>query len=329
MSYTLSNAQELMKTMHDHTHHHFPTAHKNVNPRFALLASFWAVGTVSILIAIKVYAYYVSGSVAMLGTLTDSVVDAAISIMLLFAVRLSLKPADEQYRFGHGKIEGIAALMQGAFMGGAGLFLAFEAFDRFINPQELTHHKMAIIVAVIAIILSLIIVMVQKFVLARAPSLAIEADHAHYKTDIFLNGSVIFALLVNLYGGPLWLDAAFGLLIAAYFIFTAWHITSKSVDMLMDKELSDDIRADIQAMVDSHKDVHGMHDLRTRMSGMNMYISFDVELAPDITLQEAHDIVRELDQKILENYPHAEVIIHMDPIGDTADPRHSVDGVSN
>jgi len=316
--------------MHDHTHHpNFSTAHKDVNPRYALLASFWAVGTVSILIAIKTYAYYTSGSVAMLGTLTDSVVDAAISIMLLFAVRLSLKPADEQHRHGHGKIEGIVALMQGAFMAGAGLFLAFEAFNRFLNPQELTHHKMAIIVAGIAIILSLVIVIVQKFVLARAPSLAIEADHAHYKTDIFLNGSVIVALLVNLYGGPLWLDAAFGLLIATYFIFTAWTVTAKSVDMLMDRELSDEVRCDIKAMIDQHEGTHGMHDLRTRMSGMKMHISFDVELAPDITLQEAHDIVRALDHKILENYPHAEIIIHMDPIGDTADPRHSVDGRSH
>lgn len=309
-----------------HNHFHLPDTKKH-NPRYALFASLWAVGTVTILISIKSYAYYLSDSAAMLATLTDSVVDAAVSLMMLFAVRLSLKPADEKHRHGHGKIEGIAALLQGAFMGGAGLFLAFEAFDRFVNPVQLSDHRLAVIVAFIAILMSVILVTVQKFVLRRAPSLAIEADHAHYKTDIFLNGSVIVALLVDYYGGPGWLDSSFALLIAAYFILTSWRITNKSVDMLMDKELPDKVRFHIEQIVLDHKDVHGMHDLRTRMSGMSMHISFDVELDPAMTLEAAHDVVRELDHRILDVYPHAETIIHMDPVGDTEDARHSVRGV--
>ena len=107
--------------MHDHRHH-IGSSKKKVNPRFALFASLWAVCMVSVLIAIKGYAYYVSDSAAMLGTLADSITDIAISLMLLFAVQISLKPADEQHRFGHGKVEGIAALFQGAFMGGLDYF---------------------------------------------------------------------------------------------------------------------------------------------------------------------------------------------------------------
>ena len=309
-----------------HSHPHIPSADK-MNPRFALLASFWAVGTVTILIVIKTYAYYVSGSAAILGTLTDSITDAAISIMMLFAVRYSLKPADKDHRHGHGKIEGIASLMQGAFMAGAGVFLCFEAAERFINPAIVTHHKLAIIVAGVAIILSFIVVSVQKFALRRAPSLAIEADHAHYKTDIALNSAVILALVIDLYGGPVWLDPAFALLIAAYFLWTAFRITNRSVDMLMDKEMSLKVRQHIEDIVRQNLHVHGMHDLRTRQSGMQMHISFDVELYPELSLKQAHDIVRELDHAILEHYPHAEIIIHMDPIGDTDDPRHRVRGV--
>lgn len=309
--------------MHDHGHFYHSHPHK---PEYALLASFCTVATVSVLISIKAYAYYFSGSTAMLGTLVDSVVDLAVSLMLLFAVRLSLKPADKDHRFGHGKVEGIAALLQGAFMGGAGIFLVFEAFGRFFKPVELVHHELAIAVAVIAICMSILILAVQKFALRRAPSLAIEADHGHYKTDISLNGSVIVALLADLYGGPSWLDPAFGLLIASYFLWVAWSVTNKSLAMLMDKELPDEMRYNIYRIVEHHKQIHGMHDLRTRMSGMNIYISFDVELDPELSLQEAHDIVRELDHAILEHYPNAEIIIHMDPIGDTADARHSVDG---
>lgn len=304
----------------------FPKPDK-LNPRYALLASLWAVATVSILILIKIYAYYVSGSAAILGTLTDSVVDGAISLMMLFAVRLSLKPADEDHRHGHGKVEGIAVLMQGAFMGGAGLFLCFESFERFMNPVAVTEHKIAIIVAGIAIVLSFILVVVQKFVLSRAPSLAIEADYAHYKTDIALNASVIAVLLLDYFGGPIWLDAVSSLLIAGYFLWIAWRVTSKSIDMLMDKELPNKIRQNIEAIVRQHTGVHDMHDLRTRMSGMSMHISFDVELDPKLSLKAAHDIAQDLDHAIIAEYPNAEVIIHMDPIGETDDARHSVQGV--
>lgn len=309
---------------YNHDHPYDPQKH---NPRYALLASFFAIGSVGFLILIKAYAYYMSNSAAVLGTLTDSVVDIAVSFMMLYAVSLSLKPADAQHRFGHGKVEGIAALLQGAFMGGAGIFLGFEAFDRFIHPTSPTHHQLGIAVAVLAICFSIMVMAVQKFSLKRAPSLAIEADHAHYKTDVLLNGSVIIALLANYYGGTAWLDPAFALLIAGYFMRTAFQVINQSVDMLMDKELSDSVRTIIEEIVADFKDVHGMHDLRTRMSGMNMHISFDVELEPDISLQAAHDIVRALDHALLTIYPNAEILIHMDPIGDTEDPRHVVDGV--
>ncbi len=292
------------------------------NPKFALVASCWAVGTALILVVIKTYAYYVSGSVAMLGTLIDSTVDAAFSIMLLFAVRLSLKPANKQHRHGHGKIEGIAALLQGTFMGGASIFLGLEAMNSFLNPSPVTEHKIAITVALIAIILSFIVILVQKYCLKRAPSLAVEADHAHYKTDLILNGGVIIALLGNLYGGPQWLDPLLGLFIALYFLRTAIFITSNSFGMLMDRELPNRTRMRIEQLITSHPGIHGMHDLRTRMSGMTIHISFDIELDPDMPLKQAHDIANELDHKILKHYPNAETIIHMDPIGDVDDPRH-------
>jgi ferrous-iron efflux pump FieF len=308
------------------SHPNVPDAEK-VNPRYALLASYWAVGTVALLIVIKTYAYTVSDSAAMLGTLTDSITDAAISIMMLMAVRYSLKPADADHRHGHGKIEGIASLMQGAFMAGAGVFLCFEAVERFINPEIIKDHHVAITVSGIAIILTFLLVAIQKFALSRAPSLAIEADQAHYKTDLLLNGGVIVTLLANLKGAPLWFDPAFALVIAGYFLRMAYKISKRSVDMLMDKEMSQKVRRHIEEIVRQNLNVYGMHDLRTRQAGMRMHISFDVELYPELSLKEAHDIVRDLDHAILEHYPHAEIIIHMDPIGDTDDPRHTVRGI--
>jgi ferrous-iron efflux pump FieF len=97
--------------------------------------------------------------------------------------------------------------------------------------------------------------------------------------------------------------------------------------MLMDKEMSLKVRKHIEQIVAENKAVHGMHDLRTRQSGMRLHISFDVELLPELSLKCAHDIVRDLDHAILAYYPNAEIIIHMDPVGDTDDPRHTVRGI--
>ena len=295
---------------------------KKHNANIILWGPYCALVGVTFLILLKSYAYYQSGSTAMLGTLVDSVVDLAVSLMLFFAVKISLKPADEDHRDGHGKAEAIATLLQGAFMTGAAIFLAFEATRKFLNPVPVQNHDLAIIVALCAVIVSVVIITVQKYSLERVKSLAVEADYHHYKTDIFLNLSVIVALAVGLYGGPFWVDPLLAILIAGYFLFTAFSIIEDSVDMLMDRELPEHVRENIMDIVGSHENVHGVHDLRTRQSGMKMHISFDVELDPHISLQAAHDIVRALDHSILAQYPQAEVLIHMDPVGDTHDPRH-------
>lgn len=297
------------------------------NPRYALLAAGWSVVTVSILILIKIWAYVESDSSAMLATLMDSVMDAGVSVILLLAVRYSLKPADHGHRHGHGKIEGIAALFQSAMMFAGACFILFESGHKFLHPQTVSHHMTGVVVAGVAIGLSLVLVMVQRFALARAPSLAVEADRAHYTTDIALNGTVIVALLVHYYGGPAWVDPLTALCIAGYFGWTSWHIGRQGADMLMDKELSPAVRERIESIVKNHDEVLGIHDLRTRRSGMVLHITFDVEIDPDFTLRAAHDVTRELEQMILADFPYAEILIHMDPHGDTFDARHTVKGV--
>lgn len=300
---------------------------KNVEPRYALIASLWAMGTVVLLIGIKGYAFMASGSAAVLATLTDSLTDAVISLMMLIALRYSLRPADTSHRYGHGKMEGIAALFQAAFLGGAGLFLVFEALRRFAEPQVVTNHMLGITVAVIAMVMSIVLVTVQTICLKRAPSLAVESDQAHYKTDILLNGSVILALLINYYGGPTWVDPSCAILIAGYYAIAARRIALNATDMLMDKELPEAVRTRIKDIIKRHPDILGYHDLRTRKSGMVIHISFDVEIDPNLCLRDAHDIVRALEQDLIADYPYAEIIIHKDPYGDTHDTRHQAKGV--
>ncbi len=300
---------------------------KTIEPRYALIASLWAICTVVTLILIKSYAYLQSDSAAVLATLTDSFTDGAISLMMFLALRYSLRPADRDHRHGHGKMEGIAALFQAAFLAAAGLFLVFESLNRLANPVPVDNSTVGIVVALIAILLSAVLVMVQKYCLARAPSLAVQADQAHYSTDIFLNGSVIAALLINNSGGPEWVDPACAILIAFYFGYTARKIGLQATDMLMDKELPIAVRDRIKEIIKRHPDVLSFHDLRTRKSGMIIHISFDVEMDAQFSLHHSHEIIRAIEHDLLDDFPYAEIIIHADPQGDTHDTRHDMKGV--
>ncbi len=298
------------------------TPTKDIEPRYAMIASFWALGTVAILIVVKGYAYWQSGSAAILATLTDSFTDAAMSFAMLMALRYSLRPADNSHRHGHGKMEGIGALFQAACLVAAALFLLFEGLQRFAQPQQITHHILGVWVTGIAIVLSAILVSVQKYCLSRAPSLATESDQAHYSTDIALNGSVMAAILIDYNNGPHWVDPLCAIAVAVYYAFAARKIALSATDMLMDRELPEAVRAKIREIIAAHPEILGFHDLRTRKSGMVIHISFDVEIDPNLPLKDAHELTRALEHDIIDSYPYAEIIIHKDPYGDPHDTRH-------
>jgi ferrous-iron efflux pump FieF len=299
------------------------SANTNIRPRMALIAGAASVATVLVLIVIKSFALIQTGSASILASLIDSVVDASVSIMTFLAIKISLKPADEDHRHGHGKVEGLAALFQAAFIAGAGFFLLLESAGRFTGPAATQENDIAIAIMAVATILSVILVMVQNYSLKFAPSLAVEADRAHYSSDILMNVGVIGVLFGLQHGAPWWIDPAFAVLVAFYLALTVRRIAGKAVDMLLDRELSGDARERITKKVLSHKYVMGMHDLRTSKSGMKIFISFDIELDPSLLLYNAHEIVREVEFELLIDFPNAEILIHADPHGDTYDTRHS------
>lgn len=296
-------------------------------PHYALWAGMASVATVALLIALKLFAFWQSESVSILATLIDSLSDAVVSVISFMAIRYSLKPADEDHRYGHGKVEGLAALFQAAFIVGAGVFLVFESISRFASPHPVTQNGFIIGIMTVSILLSALLVFIQNHSLKYAPSLAVEADKAHYSGDIAVNGGVVAVLVALQYGAPAWIDPAFAVVVAFYLAGVALVIAMKGVDMLLDRELPADLRKAIATRVLSHEGVMGIHDLRTYKSGMTVFISFDIELDPDLVLREAHEIVREVELELLQDFPHAEILIHADPAGDTHDTRHQVSGV--
>ncbi len=283
--------------------------------RLKRLATYAAVGVAGSLIAIKLWAWAVTGSIAMLASLVDSTLDLVASGLNLIAVSHALTPADEEHRFGHGKAEALAGLGQAAFIGGSAAFLLFESLDRLIVPQPIEHTSVGLSVMGVSIALTLSLVLFQRYVISRTRSLAIGADHLHYVTDIATNIGVIVAFVLAGAWGWTYADPLISLAISATIGWGAFKILGGSYYELMDTEFNEADRLRIKSIVTAHKEVISLHDLRTRRAGQNSFIQMHLELPPDMTLAEAHRISDEVEAEIRKAFPDAEVLTHQDPAG--------------
>ncbi len=277
------------------------------------LASRASVATALTLITIKLLAWLYSGSASMLASLTDSFADALAAIINFIAIRYALVPADDDHRYGHGKAEPLAALAQSAFIMGSAFLLLFYGSERLINPVKVEHATLGVIVSVVAMVLTLALVMLQKRALAATNSTVVEADSLHYKSDLFLNGAVLLALILSQYG-LWWADGVFAVLIALYIGQQSWELGYRSVQALLDRELDDDTRERIKLIAKDDARVLGLHDLRTRQAGKTMFIQFHLELDGHLSLNEAHSIADKTERRLKAEFVEAEVIIHQDPV---------------
>lgn len=272
-----------------------------------------AVGTT--LAVVKLGAWLITGSVTILSSLLDSLVDVAASLITFFTVRHALRPPDRSHRFGHGKAEALGAMAQGAFIVGSALFLVFEAIGRLIDPEPLTATNWGIATMVLAIALTGALVLFQRHVIKETGSLAVSADSLHYKGDLLVAVAVIGTLMVVTDDRFLWLDAVVGMGIAGYLVWNAWAIAGGALDVLMDKELPAEDRRRIREIVNAHARVEGMHDLRTRHSGVQPFIELHLELDGDLSLETAHEITDTVEHALKTAFPGAEVVLHQEPAG--------------
>jgi ferrous-iron efflux pump FieF len=267
------------------------------------------------LVVIKALAYFGSHSVSVLAALTDSALDLFSSTLNLVAIRSALTPADAEHRFGHGKAEPLAGLAQGAFIAGSASFLIVQAINRFITPEPVEQGSVALAVMVVSLIAATGLVAYQRHVVRKTGSIAVNADSAHYATDILTNVGVIVALILAAGFKMEMADPVIAVLVAGFLLFSAWRVFRQSYDQLMDRELPDEARAKVRSIVMAHGEVRNMHDLRTRASGINTFIQFHIELDPDISLMRAHEVSDQVEHDVCAAFPHAEVIIHQDPAG--------------
>ena len=277
------------------------------------LATYASVATAILLVGLKTWAWLASGSVSLLASLVDSLTDSLASIVNLFAVRLALRPADDNHPFGHGKAESLSALAQSAFIGGSAVFLLLNAVERLLHPQPLQQTTLGIAVMLVSLLLTLALVLFQRWVLRRAQSQAVSADSLHYVTDFASNIVVLVALLLAAWGWPR-ADAVLALLLGGWIFWSAAKIAIDAVNTLMDKALPPADIARIEAAALAVPGVLGIHDLRTRLSGARHFIQMHIDLDARLNIVEAHDIAVAVAAQIRALFEDAEVIIHQDPV---------------
>jgi ferrous-iron efflux pump FieF len=308
----------------DHAHHHGHdhSAHNHARGSLTQRAALASVAMASVLLILKIWASYETGSVSMLGSLADTGLDIVASLVTLFSVRLAAQPADKDHRFGHGKAEALAALFQTGVITASAIAIGWRALSRIGQDTSPENPELGIGVSLVAILLTFALITYQRFVVKKTGSIAIHADHVHYASDLMLNASVIAALVLDSLLGVRGADPVFGVLIAAWLIWHARGVASHAVDQLMDKEWPLEKRERFLAVAAGHPELKGIHDVRTRSSGAHDFVQLHVWVDPAMTVAAVHRVMDEIEASLMAQFPGTEVIIHPEPEGHTDGHSH-------
>ncbi|MGL6261272.1 CDF family cation-efflux transporter FieF [Vibrio sp. WXL210] len=280
--------------------------------RLVTLAAYAATLVATFLLIVKVIVWWLTGSVSLLASLIDSLLDIAASLVNLLVVRYALQPADREHTFGHGKAESLAALAQAMFISGSACFLILNGVDRFFRPHELNSPELGVYVSLFAMLVTLALVRFQKYVVGKTGSQAIAADSLHYQTDLYMNAAIMLALGLSWFGFTQ-ADAIFAIGIGVFILVSAFKMVREATQTLLDRKLPDSEIEQIHAECRKEPGVLGIHQVRTRMSGPTRFIQLHLELEDTMPLIEAHQISDRVEERILTLFPESDVIIHQDP----------------
>jgi ferrous-iron efflux pump FieF len=289
-------------------------AEHSVHSTRAALAS---VTLALILLVAKAWAAYRTGSTAMLGSLADTGLDVIASLTTLLGVRIAAMPADTDHRFGHGKAEALVALAQIVLISVSAVGIGWRAIERLMNGARTEALGDGIAVSLLAIVFTFGLLWYQGRVIERTGSVAIKTDNIHYRSDLFLNLTVVIALVLEQALHVAGADAVAGIGIGLWLMWGAWRASHEAVNQLMDREWPEEERQQFLAAASAYPELQGLHDLRTRKSGTLRFVQFHVWVPAEWTVQEAHDRLDRVEEKLQQRFPGTEILIHVDPEGQT------------
>ncbi|MEO5808719.1 MAG: cation diffusion facilitator family transporter [Sphingomicrobium sp.] len=285
--------------------------------RLSTRAALASVSVALLLLGLKSWAAWATQSMAMLGSLADTGLDLIASLVTLAGVRIAALPADSDHRFGHGKAEALVALFQIVLITLSASWIALRSAQRLIAGAATGDAELGIGVSLAAMAATFVLIAYQRRIIARTGSVAIATDRVHYQSDLFLNGSVIAALVLDQFAGLVGADALFGLLIAGWLLFGALRSSTHAINQLMDREWPEEQRAAFLAAAADYPELAGLHDLRTRTSGSHHFVQFHVWVPGEWTVRDAHDRLDAVEEALQVRFPQTEILIHLDPHGHT------------
>ena len=272
----------------------------------------------TLLLIVKLVLGVASGSVAVLASAIDSLLDMLVSIFNFFAIKKSEETPDSEYHYGKGKIQAIAAVIEGTIITISGIYIIYEAIKKLNSGSVTTLLEPSILAMVLSIIITYVLVKYLLKIARETENIVIKADALHYQTDLWSNAAVLVALGLVYMTGMDAIDAIFGLGIGLYIIYSAYEIIQEGIEILLDRALDGEMVANIGEIISNHSEVTSYHWLKTRTDGSTNFVEFHMVLRPNMLLLEAHRIADEVEDKIMLLDIKKKWIItpHFDPYDD-------------
>ena len=288
----------------------------NISPqkRATLVSS----SVATLLVIVKLVIGIASGSVAVLASAIDSLLDMLVSIFNFFAIKKSEENPDDVYHYGKAKVQAIAAVIEGTVITISGLYIIYEAISKLAEGGTTTLLMPSMIAMVFSIVVTYLLVQYLLKVAKETDNLVIKADALHYQTDLLSNAAVLIALVLVWFTDYDSIDAIIGLGIGVYIIYSAYEIIVEGVEILLDKALDGEVVSAIGEILSKHPEITSYHWLRTRTDGTTNYVEFHMVLRPNMLLLEAHRIADEVEDKIclLDEKKKWIITPHFDPYDD-------------
>jgi cation diffusion facilitator family transporter len=279
-----------------------------------LAAAKLSVATAFGLAVLKLFTGLFTGSLAVLTSAIDSLLDILMSGINMMAIKHAEQPADEQHPYGHGKFETLATIFQSFIIAVSGGWIIYEAIQRMIVTSPLKQTSIGIIVMLISTIASYLISSHLRRVAKATDSSALEADSLHFTMDVYTNLALLAALILMSQFNLPWLDPVMSILVAVYILVESLKLLRHGLRDILDEQLPNEIRQEIEALIDDHKhELFGYHNLRTRRAGSQKLIDFHLTVCKHLSVEEAHDITDYIENKIGERIIGTDVTIHVEP----------------
>lgn len=272
-----------------------------------------------VLVALKLTFGIISGSVAVLASAIDSLLDLVVSAFNYFALHHSDKEPDEHFNYGRRKLEPLAAVIEGTIISLSALFILYESISKIVQGSSIEHLESSIIVMIVSIVITAALVLFLRHVANKTGNMVIRADALHYQTDLLSNGAVLAALgLIALTDIPL-IDPLLGIGISAYMLYSAFPLIKEGILMLLDAALDAESVAKINSLLNSQIEISSHHDLRTRRSGSDIYLSVHIVFSISTSLYDAHMVGDRIELAFKNLFPDDTVhsLIHLDPYDDS------------